>query len=60
LERPEEREQRNRALKTRPERDEMPSTQTSLLEEHHRRKTFQEEYAGLLKVAVIEYDQRYL
>ncbi|MBX2992412.1 MAG: IS200/IS605 family transposase [Bacteroidetes bacterium] len=29
-------------------------------EEHHRRKTFQEEYVGLLKKHGIEYDERYI
>ena len=29
-------------------------------EEHHRRKTFQEEYIGLLQKHGIEYDERYL
>ena len=29
-------------------------------EEHHRRKTFREEYIGLLKKFAVEYDERYL
>lgn len=29
-------------------------------EEHHRRKTFEEEYVALLKLAVVEYDERFL
>ncbi len=29
-------------------------------EEHHRRKTFQEEYVEFLKASGIEYDERYL
>jgi putative transposase len=29
-------------------------------EEHHRRKTFQEEYVELLKLSGVEYDERYL
>jgi putative transposase len=29
-------------------------------EEHHRRRTFQEEYVELLKASGIEYDERYL
>ena len=29
-------------------------------EEHHRRKTFQEEYLELLKLSGVEYDERYL
>ncbi len=29
-------------------------------EEHHRKKTFQEEYVELLKLSGVEYDDRYL
>jgi hypothetical protein len=29
-------------------------------EEHHRRRTFQEEYLEMLKLSVIEYDVRYV
>jgi len=29
-------------------------------EKYHRRKTFKEEYLGLLKLCGIEYDERYL
>lgn len=29
-------------------------------EEHHRRKTFQEEYVGFLKRSGVEYDERFL
>jgi len=29
-------------------------------EEHHRKKTFQEEYVELLKLSGVEYDERYL
>ena len=29
-------------------------------EEHHRKKTFQEEYVDLLRLSGVEYDERYL